>query len=210
MWLRSLCCSLVLLSVLAGDSVLFDAHQAQAQQVRLVIQQPRTDRQIELNIHGMATYGFGWYDGLYGDYGPVWGDYATGLGAQLLFPIVKNVISSLNNPMYLGFFTDFLFIPSSIDGFDNYLFSFAIGPVLQWRFVILDMFRSGGLSAFTNVGFGLWPWFTRGEYGPGTSSVVFYGFPLFELGANLMFTRLVGITLSFGYPSVKFGLNLAF
>ena len=201
---RPLLISLALLSVVVSDNALFGTHRAHAQS-RVVITQPRTDRQIELNIHGTASYGFGWYDGLYG-YGR-WGDYAVGPGVQMLFPIVKNAIPTLNNPMYLGFFVDLLFIPSYRDGFGAYLFAPAFGPVFQWRFVILDLFGSGSLSAFANLGFGLWPWFTRGYY---CDCTPFYFFPVFELGANLFFTRHIGLTLSFGYPSVKFGLNIAF
>src|SRR5262245_39266062 len=137
MRLRSLCLSLVLLSVVAGDSGLFGENQARAE-ARLVIQQPRTDRQIELNIHGSLYYGFGWYDTC-----PGCGVYAVGPGIQLLFPIVKNAIPTLNNPMYLGFFADFMIIP--VPGYD--ILSFAFGPVFQWRFIILDMFTSGSFAA---------------------------------------------------------------
>jgi hypothetical protein len=122
----------------------------------------------------------------------------------MLFPIVKNAISTLNNPMYLGFFSDFLVHP--VPG--SHFYSLTIGPVFQWRFVIFDMFEGGSFSAFANVGFGLWPWFWNGYY-PGTS-VSFFGFPLFELGANLFFTKLIGLTLSFGYPATKFGVSFAF
>jgi hypothetical protein len=205
MRLRALFFVLTLFVIFASDSAFLDK-RAYAD-ARLVIKQPQSIRQIELSIRGSANYGFGWYDGLHGDRG-YWGPYAVGPGVQLLFPIVKNAIPSLNNPMYLGFFTDLLFVPSYADGFGAFAFSLAIGPVFQWRFVILDLFQGGSLSAFTNLGFGLWPWFTRGYYA--NNSVLFYGFPLFELGANLFFTRSVGITLSFGYPSVKFGLSLAF
>lgn len=203
---RALCFVLVLLTAVVSDAEL-SVRSASAQEARVVISQPRTDRQIELQIRGSATYGFGWLGDVYRGRG-FWGPYGVGPGAQLLFPIVKNAIPSLNNPMYLGFFTDLLFIPSYADGFSAFAFSLAVGPVFQWRFVILEMFSGGGLSAFANLGFGLWPWFTRGYYVG--DSVLFYGFPLFELGANLFFTRSVGLTLSFGYPSVKFGLTLAF
>src|SRR3954468_2128620 len=114
MRLRAQFCCLVVLSVLGGD-VALGGSRAQAE-ARLVIKQPEQNRQIELNIHATANYGFGWYDGLYGDRG-YWGPYATGPGVQLLFPIVKNAIPSLNNPMYLGFFTDLLFVPSYSEGF---------------------------------------------------------------------------------------------
>jgi hypothetical protein len=201
---RPLLLSLAILSVLLVDDAVLDAKQAHAE-ARVVIKQPRTDRQIELNIHGTATYGFGWYDGLY-RHGH-WGNYAVGPGIQLLFPIVKNAIPSLNNPIYLGFFADLMFIPHFFDGFSAYLFGPAFGPLVQWRFNILDILDGGSLSAFVNVGFGLWPWITRGYY---CDCTPFYFFPVFELGANVMFTRHVGLTLSFGYPSVKFGLNIAF
>lgn len=207
MRLRALLLFVTLVSAISGDLV-FSERCAHADEARLVISQPRTDRQIELNIHGSANYGFGWYDGLYDNGRGHWGPYAVGPGVQMLFPIVKNAIPSLNNPMYLGFFADLLFVPSYADGFGAYALSLAIGPVFQWRFVLLDLFQGGSFSAFANIGFGLWPWFTRGYYV--NDSVLFYGFPLFELGGNLFFTRTVGITLSFGYPSVKFGVTLAF
>lgn len=206
MRLRSLFLSLVLLSVFVGDSALWGAHQARAE-ARLVISQPRSEHPFELNIHGATYYGFGWYDGLSGN-GGHWGPYAVGPGVQMLFPIVKNAIPSLNNPMYLGFFTDILFIPAYADGFTHTAFSLAIGPVFQWRFNILELFESGGLAAFANVGFGLWPWFNVGYFC--NCSALFYGFPLFELGGQLQFTRRIGMTLSFGYPSTKLGVNLAF
>jgi hypothetical protein len=204
MQLRSLCLAAVLLTVSVGDGALLQPRAARAE-ARLVINQPRTDRQIELKIHLGAYYGYSWYDNLYGH--GRWGDYAIGPGVQMLFPIVKNAISSLNNPMYLGFFVDLMLLPGFRNGFSEFLFGPAFGPVFQWRFVILDMFDGGGLSAFANIGFGLWPWLTRGYY---CNCTPFYFFPLFELGANLMFTRRVGMTLSFGYPAAKLGLNLAF
>lgn len=203
--LRSLCLTLVFLAALVGDGQRLGVQQAHAQ-ARVVINQPRTDRQIELNLHGTAYYGYGWYDGLYG-YGH-WGDYAVGPGIQMLFPIVKNAIPGVNNPMYLGFFGDFLLLPNDRFGFDRFVFGPAFGLVFQWRFVILDLFQSGGLSAFANFGFGLWPWITRGYYCG--DCVPFYGFPLFELGANLFFTRNIGLTFSFGYPGSKFGVTFAF
>lgn len=194
--------SLVLLSVVSAtvlaDGPALEVRAAQAEP-RLVVQQPREDRQIELNIHGSAYYGYGWYDSF--DHRGYYGDIAAGIGVQMLFPIVKNAIPSLNNPMYLGFFTDILFHPFPGDT----VISLAIGPVFQWRFVLLDILDGGSLSAFANIGFGLWPWFY-----PNNGGVGFYGFPLFELGANVFFTRHVGLTLSLGYPSVKLGLSLAF
>lgn len=198
MRLRSLCLSLVLLSVVAGDAM-FDGNQAHAE-ARLVIQQPRTDRQIELNVRLSSYYGYGWY-GTYHNYDH--GAYAVGPGIQLLFPIVKNAISTLNNPMYLGFFTDFMLHP--VPG--GTLLSLTFGPVFQWRFVLLDLFDSGSLSVFANIGFGLWPWFLRDYYGGG---VELYGFPLLQIGSNIMFTRRIGLTLNLGYPSVNLGLNIAF
>ncbi len=204
MSLRSLCVSLSLFLLVIGGSQVLGLNQAWGD-ARVVITQPRSDRQIELNLHGSAYYGYGWYDNLYGY--SRWGDYAVGPGLQMLFPIVKNAIPSLNNPMYLGFFADFLLLPHSRDGFDRFIFGPSFGLVFQWRFVILDLFQSGSLSAFANLGFGLWPWITRGYY---CDCVPFYGFPLFELGANLFFTRNIGLTWSLGYPAVKFGVTFAF
>lgn len=207
MRLQSLVLSLVVLGVLAGDTALLDANVAHAD-ARVVIGQPSaTRRGIEINIRGNAYYGYGWYDGLYG-YGRYYGDAALGPGFQMLFPVIQNgFIPSVNNAFYLGFFTDFLFVPDYGRGYADFLFSFAVGPVAQWRFFILDMFQGGGLSAFANLGFGLWPWFLGNRFGGG---IAFYGFPLLELGANLMFSKLFGLTLSFGYPSVKFGITLSF
>ena len=204
MWLRALCLSLAFFSVFLCDGPSKGVHQAYAD-ARVVINQPRSDRQIELNLHGSAYYGYGWYDDLYG-YGR-WGDYAVGPGLQMLFPIVKNAIPSVNNPMYLGFFADFLLLPHFRDGYDRFLFGPSFGLIFQWRFVILDLFQGGSLSAFANFGFGLWPWISRGYY---CDCVPFYGFPLFELGANLFFTRHFGLTASFGYPATKFGVTFAF
>lgn len=206
MHLRSLCLSLVMMSVVAGDVAMLDGNRAEAQ-ARLVISEPRQERHIELNIHGTAYYGYDWYGGLYHGY-HFWGGSATGLGAQMLFPIVKNAIPSLNNPIYLGFFTDFIIHPDFVDGYGNTFFSLAFGPIVQWRFILFDLFQSGSFSAFANAGFGLWPWFT-GNY-RGVNSTLFFGFPLFEVGGNIYFNRVFGLTLSFGYPSVKFGISLAF
>ncbi|MBL9009410.1 MAG: hypothetical protein JNJ46_34460 [Myxococcales bacterium] len=209
MRLRSLVLSLVVaFAVVVGDSAVSDRSLAYAD-ARVVIGQPSGARRgIELNIRGNAYYGYSWFDGLYG-YGRYYGDAALGPGFQMLFPVVQNgFIPSINNAFYVGFFTDFLFIPDVAFGYRDFLFSFAIGPVAQWRFFILDMFQGGGLSAFTNLGFGIWPWFLGNRFA--SSSVAIYGFPLFELGANLMFSKLFGLTLSFGYPSVKFGITLSF
>lgn len=204
MWLRSLCLTLVFLAAAMSEGPIGGIKPACAD-TRVIITQPRSDRQIELNLHGSAYYGYGWYDNLYG-YGR-WGDYAVGPGLQMLFPIVKNAIPSINNPMYLGFFADFTFLPHYRYGFDEYLFGPAFGLVFQWRFNILELFDSGGLSAFANFGFGLWPWISRGYY---CDCVPFYGFPLLELGVNLFFTRHFGLTASFGYPATKFGVTFAF
>lgn len=207
MRLRSLVLSLIVFAVVAGDSAVLNRNLAHAD-ARVVIGQPSGARRgIEINIRGNAYYGYGWYDGLY-NYGRYYGDYAVGPGFQMLFPVIQNgFIPSINNAFYLGFFTDFLFIPDFVTGYRDLIFSFAIGPVAQWRFFILDMFQGGGLSAFANLGFGIWPWFVGNRF---TTSVPVYGFPLFELGANFMFSKAFGLTLSFGYPSVKFGINLSF
>lgn len=207
MRLRSLVLSLIVFAVVAGDSAVLNRNLAHAD-ARVVIGQPSGARRgIEINIRGNAYYGYGWYDGLY-NFGRYYGDYAVGPGFQMLFPVIQNgFIPSINNAFYLGFFTDFLFIPDFVTGYRDVIFSFAIGPVAQWRFFILDMFQGGGLSAFVNLGFGIWPWFLGNRF---ATSVPVYGFPLFELGANLMFSKAFGLTLSFGYPSVKFGINLSF
>lgn len=184
---------------------------AQAQ-ARFVADRPYSGgrRPIELNLRMNAYYGYGWYDSIdsfrrgYGYYG----GYAVGPGIQMLFPVVKNgFIPSINNAFYVGFFTDFMFHPYGGD----YFFSFAVGPMVQWRFFLLDMFQSGSLSVFGNLGFGIWPWFfsDRYRYCPGCGTMV-AGFPLFQVGANLFFTRNIGLTVAFGYPSTNFGVTFGF
>ena len=42
------------------------------------------------------------------------------------------------------------------------------------------------------------------------ADVVIRGFPMFELGANLHFTRNIGMNFEFGYPWAKVGLNIGF
>ena len=209
MRLRSLVLSLIVLAAVTGDCALLDSNKAYAD-ARVVIGQPSSaKRSIELNIRGSAHYGYGWYDNFYRGYGRYYGDYAVGPGIQLLFPVVQNgFIPSINNAFYVGFFSDLTLIS---DYYNGYLFGVTIGPMVQWRFVILEMFQGGSLSTFANLGFGIWPWFIpENRYIGISGGVHWYGFPLFELGANLFFTKLFGLTLSFGYPAVKFGVTLAF
>lgn len=209
-FLRCLALVAVLVGGVAGDSLLGVGKTAQAQ-ARFVGDRPGgTKRQIEMNFRFSSYYGYGWYDGLYGGRYGYWGNYAVGPGFQMLFPIVHNgFIPSINNAFYIGFFTDFMLHPNAAVNFNDYFFSFAIGPMVQWRFFLVDILNGGNISAFANLGFGIWPWFTdvgsRGHYG-----TVVYGFPLFEIGGNVFFTRNVGLTLSFGYPSAKLGLSIAF
>lgn len=200
MSLRSLVFSVVLLSALVGDSALLDTKVAHAQ---FIGDRPSNERrQIELNIHGGAYYGFNWYDSLDNGGFVYYGGYAVGPGLQMLFPVLhRGFIPSINNAFYLGFFTDFLFHPDYLDRFGSYgFFSFAFGPVAQWRFFLFPV-----LSVYANLGFGIWPWFADAPYG-----TVLRGFPLFELGANLHFTRHIGMNFEFGYPYAKVGLNIAF
>ncbi|WP_158257615.1 hypothetical protein [Haliangium sp. UPWRP_2] len=53
----------------------------------------------------------------------------------MLFPIVKNTIPGVNNPRYLDFFGDFVFLPSYNSGYERFIFGPAFGLVFQWRFV---------------------------------------------------------------------------
>jgi hypothetical protein len=203
--------ALVLLFGVAGDGALLGLRSSEAQaQARLVIEQPQTQRSIELNIHGTAYYGFDWIGNYTSGY-QYWSSSAVGLGLDMLFPVLKNgFIPSLNNAFYLGFFTDFLVHSDRQFGYGQYTFySLAFGPVAQWRFILLDLFQGGSLSVFANVGFGLWPWFL-GNNRIGVASTAFLGFPLFELGGNLFFNKVVGLTFEFGYPAVKLGVKFAF
>ncbi len=210
MRIRSLLCSVILLSVLSGasDGIITPASQAHA--ARVIVKQPGAGRRaVELGIRLPSVYyGYGWAGRFY-DYGfgYYYDNYAAGPGIQLLVPLVPNVGRAFNNTFYLGFFTDFL-IHSYYDvcgrNCNYYAYSLAFGPMAQWRVFLLDLFTSGGLSVFTNFGFGLWPWFANdGFHGFGF-------FPLFQLGANLMFTQRIGLTMQFGYPSFQLGLNIAF
>ena len=106
MSLRSFLCSLVLLSSLLGDGVLLETKTAHAQ---FIGDRPNRGgrRNIEINIHGQAYYGFGWYD-RFDNYAPYYNTYAIGPGFSMLFPVVQNgFIPSINNAFYVGFFTDF-------------------------------------------------------------------------------------------------------
>lgn len=206
---KVLCAALVLTATtLSGVSM--DPIQSAHADARVTISRPFAGkRPIELSIRGSAYYGYGWYDGLKG-FGRYYSPYSFGPGIQLLFPVLHNgFISSINNAFYLGFFSDLTLIPDNFGSFGNTIFGITFGPVAQWRFGILDLFTDGSLSAFVNLGFGLWPWFTRGRYA-GVDNVVFYGFPLLELGANLYFTRNIGLMLSFGYPTARLAVNIAF
>ena len=208
MSLRSFVCSLVLLSALVGDSAILETKVAHAQ---FIGDRPFRGgrRNIEINIHGQAYYGFGWYDSLDG-YAPYYNTYAIGPGFSMLFPVVQNgFIPSINNAFYVGFFADFNIHPGyNYFPYDYPSFvSFAIGPYVQWRFFLFEI-----LSVYANLGFGLWPWFIGNEpaYVRGNGDVAFRFFPMFELGANLHFTKHIGMNFEFGYPWVKVGLNIGF
>lgn len=65
MWLRSLCIWLSFLPVFIGAGESGGVRPAGAD-ARVVINQPRSDRQIDLHFHGSASYGYGGYSDLYG------------------------------------------------------------------------------------------------------------------------------------------------
>jgi hypothetical protein len=210
MGLRSLLCSLVIVSALIGDCAFLDNKVAHAQ---FIGDKPFSGgrRPIEINLHGQVYYGFDWYDGLDG-YNPYYTPYAVGAGFSMLFPVIQNgFISTINDAFYIGFFTDFNFHPTYLDPFLVQYPSFvslAIGPYAQWRFFLFPI-----LSVYANLGFGIWPWFlgsTPGNFCRGCADVVIRGFPMFELGANLHFTRNIGMNFEFGYPWAKVGLNIGF
>ena len=160
-----------------------------------------------MNIHGSAYYDSGLGGGRgcwnYGNgyCGNYYGNYSVGPGISMLFPILHNgFIPSINNAVYIGFFVDTIFHPSYY-GWNTWFLSLPIGPMLQWRFYLIEM-----ISVYANLGFGIWPWFTDNAYG----GTWIRGFPLFQLGANFHFTKKVGMNLQFGYPSAQLGLNISF
>ena len=197
---RALLCSLALLSVLMGDTAFNPSQKAHAQ---FIGDRPFSGkRNIELNIHMGTFYGYGWDDNGY-NRPYYYGNYTLATGIQMLFPVLHNgFIKSINNAFYLGFFTDLVFHPDYYGGFGNSFFmSLAFGPVAQWRFQLFEIF-----SVYANLGFGLWPWFTGDRY----YGTLFRGFPLFELGGNVHFSKNVALTFSAGYPSSKIGVSIGF
>jgi hypothetical protein len=206
MRLRNFLCTLAVLFSLVGQGSLFDPRDAAAD---LIINRPFSGkRSIELNIHGSAYYDTGlgggarcgnWYGYYSCDY--FYGSYAVGPGISMLFPILHNgFIPSINNAVYIGFFVDTMFHPI-YSGWNSWFFSLPIGPMMQWRFYLIEM-----ISVYANLGFGIWPWFTDSAYG----GLWWRGFPLFQLGANFHFTQKIGMNVQFGYPSAQLGLNISF
>ena len=124
----------------------------------------------------------------------------------MLFPVVQNgFIKTINNAFYVGFFTDLNFHPEYNYTYSSF-FSLAIGPFVQWRFYLFEV-----LSVYANLGFGVWPWFLGDHsYYAGHNAVDLHFFPMFELGANLHFTKHIGMNFEFGYPAAKIGLNIGF
>ena len=159
MRLRNFLCTLAVLFSLVGSGSLLSPSEAQAD---LIITRPFSGkRAIELNIHGSAYYDHGlgylgrgpacgnWKGYLPCDY--FYGSYAVGPGISMLFPILHNgFIPSLNNAVYLGFFVDTMFHPGW-NGWNSYwFFSLPLGPMLQWRFYLIEM-----ISVYANLGFGI-------------------------------------------------------
>lgn len=205
---RNFFCALAMLFSLVGSGSLLSPKDAQAD---LIIGRPFSGkRSIELNIHGSAYYdnGFGY---LRGDRCGNWkgyyscgfyGTYSVGPGISMLFPILHNgFIPSINNAVYIGFFVDTMFHPSYWGWSDYWFFSMPVGPMMQWRFYLIEM-----ISVYANLGFGIWPWFVNDSYG----GFFLSGFPLFQLGANFHFTQKIGMNVQFGYPSSQLGLNISF
>lgn len=205
MRLRNFLCTLAILFSLIGQGSLLEPRDAAAD---LIINRPFSGkRSIELNIHGSAYYNSGlgggrnycWSTGYCGAY---YGNYAVGPGISMLFPILHNgFIPSINNAVYLGFFIDTIFHPSYYGWNSYWFFSLPVGPMMQWRFYLIEM-----ISVYANLGFGVWPWFTDNAYG----GLWVRGFPLFQLGANFHFTQRIGMNVQFGYPSAQLGLNISF
>ncbi|MFO0575410.1 MAG: hypothetical protein U1A78_15565 [Polyangia bacterium] len=209
--LRALIFSLVLFGVVVSDGthLIPTPREAQAQ---FIADKPfrGTRRNIELNLRFSSYYGYGWYrDDFCNGYCGYYGSYGVGPGFQLLFPILQNgPIPSINNALYLGVFTDFMFHGDYYGDYDlRYgFFSLPIGVLVQWRFYLFEI-----LSVYANLGAGFWPWFFRDDHfyyrGGG---VLLRGFPLFELGLNLHFTKNIGMNFEFGYPAARIGLNIGF
>jgi len=203
MRLRSFLCSLVLLTALVGDSTFLDGNLAHAQ---FIGDRPFSGgrRNIEINLHAQTYYGYDWYGEVYSS------PYTIGPGFSMLFPVVQNgFIRTINDAFYVGFFTDFNNHPyyGGYNGFGGYysFWSVAIGPFVQWRFQLFQI-----LSVYANVGFGIWPWFVGNGQGVPNGTVALNFFPLFALGANLHFTKNIGMNFEFGYPSAKLGLIIGF
>ncbi|MBL9045067.1 MAG: hypothetical protein JNM83_25895 [Myxococcales bacterium] len=210
MRLRNFLCTLAVLFSLVGQGSLIAPRDAAAD---LIINRPFSGkRAIELNIHGSAYYDSGlgggrpcynWNNGNGNNFcGYFYGNYAVGPGISMLFPVLHNgFVPSINNAVYVGFFIDTMFHPSYYGWNSYWFFSLPIGPMMQWRFYLIEM-----ISVYANLGFGIWPWFADNAYG----GFWLRGFPLFQLGANFHFTQKVGMNIQFGYPSSQLGLNISF
>ena len=210
MRLRNFLCTLAVLFSLVGQGSLIAPRDAAAD---LIINRPFSGkRSIELNIHGSAYYDSGlgggrpcynWNNGNGNNFcGYFYGNYAVGPGISMLFPVLHNgFVPSINNAVYVGFFIDTMFHPSYYGWNSYWFFSLPIGPMMQWRFYLIEM-----ISVYANLGFGIWPWFADNAYG----GFWLRGFPLFQLGANFHFTQKVGMNIQFGYPSSQLGLNISF
>jgi hypothetical protein len=208
---RALLIVLVILGVVISDSsqLLPSVREANAQ---FIADKPfrGTRRNIEINLRLNAYYGYGWYrDDFCAGYCGYYGSYGVGPGFQMLFPVLQNgFIPSINNAFYIGFFTDFLFHGDYDGRYDlRYgFFSLPVGVLAQWRFYLFEI-----LSVYANLGGGIWPWFFRDDHfhyrGGGT---LIRGFPVFALGANLHFTKSIGMNIEFGYPAARIGLNIGF
>ena len=208
--IRALVCSLCVMAAVVSDGKHFIPTPAEAH-AQFIANKPFQGgrRNIEINLRLSTYYGFGWYSDSFcgGRYCGYYGSYALGPGFQMLFPVLQNgFIPSLNNAFYIGFFTDFQFHPDGGGRFDmDYgFFSVPIGVLAQWRFYLFEI-----LSVYANVGGGFWPWIfsNNNVYYHGT---LFRGFPLFELGLNLHFTKTIGMNVEFGYPAARIGLNIGF
>jgi len=194
---------------------------SRAEAAEFIADKPFTGKRrlVELNLHLSNYFDYGFRvagDSVFatspGYQGPNYGYYDNGfgfgVGVDLLVPILKNgFIPSLNNAFYVGVFVDPLF---TFGSFHGAAMALPIGAYAQWRFYLLNMFKSGDLSVFANLGIGVAPVFPNafGNCSVCTTSVDL--FPLFQVGGQLMFTRNLGLRLAFGYPSVTVGLTLGF
>jgi len=148
----------------------------------LLDESEKTDRPMQLSVHGTLPWG-----GYYG--------WAAGAGAGLYIPLVKNgFISKLNDEFGIDFGVDALFHFGFTQPFDLLI------PVgVRWQFHMLD-----NLELYAKLGVEVSLWFGAGA--PGYGLYYWPVRPMFQVGAQWMFSQKVGLKLEIGYPGLRFGV----